>query len=261
MTFELALPLEVAPRCYINAFPKSGTHLTELMVAGLLQPATTTKSIWCGTFKHHAWSTQWVNIDKPIGKLTDMPPTTYYKGHSGYTDEMAEILLSRHIATLFVYRDLRDVAVSAAFHALSDEERFVHDGKHIFQEMDSFEDVLAAVIVGTGVYAGLFDRWELYAKWLEQEWVTVLRYEDILAEPELVAGAVLTYITTMAGFELHPDDHAQLADKMALNTTQYRNVTYRNGSTGEWREHFTPRISKLFNERAGDWLARLGYEE
>lgn len=35
----------------------------------------------------------------------------------------------------------------------------------------------------------------------------------------------------------------------------------RNASSGQWRQHFTPHLQRLFNERYGDLLERLGYSE
>ena len=38
-------------------------------------------------------------------------------------------------------------------------------------------------------------------------------------------------------------------------------ATFRKGTTQQWREEFTPEVTKLFKERAGDWLIRTGYEK
>lgn len=204
-----------------------------------------------------------MDIEKPIAKLQHMPAPSYYKAHIGYRDEIADVLRENQITTLFIYRDLRDVAVSAAFHAISEEdERFLHPGKELFRNMDSFEDVLEAIIVGVDVYDGLFDRWELYAPWLEQrDWVSLIRFEDILSDPVPVASAILKHLTSSVGFLFDPEDHMLLAEAMAKQIQDHNTATFRKGTSGEWRKYFTPRITKLFKERAGDWLARLGYEE
>ena len=40
------------------------------------------------------------------------------------------------------------------------------------------------------------------------------------------------------------------------------NVThhYRKGVAGDWRNYFTPRVTKEFKQRYGDLLIELGYE-
>lgn len=35
---------------------------------------------------------------------------------------------------------------------------------------------------------------------------------------------------------------------------------FRKGVAGDWRNHFTPRLAAIFNERFGDLLIKLGYE-
>ncbi len=36
---------------------------------------------------------------------------------------------------------------------------------------------------------------------------------------------------------------------------------FRKGVAGDWRQHFTPRIKKVFKDRFGDLLLQLGYEQ
>ena len=37
--------------------------------------------------------------------------------------------------------------------------------------------------------------------------------------------------------------------------------TFRKGNSGEWREHFTPKVKAAFKAQGGgDWLQQYGYE-
>ena len=40
-----------------------------------------------------------------------------------------------------------------------------------------------------------------------------------------------------------------------------RSRTFRSGTAGAWREHFSPEHKRLFLDVAGDLLIRLGYEK
>ena len=95
---------------------------------------------------------------------------------------------------MFVYRDLRDVAVSQAHHILNeDDKRFVHPDKAAYRDLGCFSRVLRAVIEGMGNYPGVVDRWKLYAPWLDREWVCPVRFEDLIGDREGQAERILTY--------------------------------------------------------------------
>jgi hypothetical protein len=38
-------------------------------------------------------------------------------------------------------------------------------------------------------------------------------------------------------------------------------ATFRKGTTGQWREEFTSKVTEEFKRRAGNWLIHLGYEK
>lgn len=259
-------------RIYVNGFPKSGTHLTERWVQNLAAPLT--KRPWVGSFSGNAWTTEWTNLDtlpELFGEV--FPGGGYLKGHCGWHPDIARSLWKGRIAVLFVYRDLRDVAVSQAFHVLDTRkgkeggDRLIHPGKADFQALDTFEDVLVAVIEGLGQWAGLIERWEHYAGWLNEKWVYPLRFEDMVNHPQETAGLVIRYVYGMTAkyyglkVTLNPDDYRVTVKRMVAAGQRKDTTTFRKGKTGGWRKHFTPRVKAAFMREAGDWLQRLGYEK
>lgn len=264
----------IGPRVYINGFPKSGLHLAELMGRGVAGPVFVdnedgTKKLhnWTGSFNDNAWTMNWVDLDDLLGRFDNHPPGTLLKGHCGWLPEIEQKLYEGGQAVVFIYRDLRDVAVSQAHHVISDKETRVHPNKELYKSLDSFEDVLMAVIEGIDEYPGLFERWALYAPWLDVDWVMSTSYEMMRLEPELVVDTFVRYVYHRTALHYGVDvelneDHVSQRVEDILNSMQRTDTpTYRKGAVGDWHNHFTPRITDAFKEHAGDWLVQLGYEQ
>lgn len=257
------------PKLYMNGFPKSGLHLSVLMALCLVEgPAH--DNPWAGTYNHRGWSNDWMPDWRIYKHLARLRENGYLKGHTGYRDDINLFLWQIGAAVGFVYRDLRDVAVSMSYHVTSDDdEHFAHDDKGLFKALPSHEDVILACINGIGDYPGLVERWEEYAPWLDEEWVFQLRYERMRHEPLQTAMNWIAYVYQRTG-EVNgvridmPEDVFKKASKMmvqAMGITE-ASPTYRKGQVGGWVNHFSPRIKEAFIETGGgDWLINLGYED
>jgi hypothetical protein len=280
-----------APKWYLNGFPKSGLHLVALMLEGLETKAQTggdglTEGPWAGTFRNNAWSNEWMPMELVLHRIGNLQYYHYMKAHAGYTEDIDRFLYYLGVCHIFIYRDLRDVAVSQAHHILAeDEDRFRHPGRAAYEGM-SFDEVLEAVIVGiegpsnfvefmgrpagTGIarYEGVMERWELYAPWTGQDWVHKVRFEDARISPVKVAESIIRY-----GFrrwqlshlhEVNVDEErvkAAARAMAAISCQTERSITFRKGNVGDWREEFTERHKQLFKESdVNGWLVRLGYE-
>ena len=267
MTFPQ--PVELDQRIFIVSFPKSGTHLAEQMISAIAHKSTSKG--WLGTFCHNGWSTQWTPGSNKWPEYVPLfPAGGYLKGHTGYRTDIAEALLTSGVSTLFVFRDLRDVVVSQAYHATSDRLSLNHPGYPLFKQMDSFEDVLVAVIKGIGIYAGLIERWELYAPWLQENWILPIRFEDMRYHAPQTARMMLRYVIGFtaihAGYEQIPITSAYI-NRMAMQMVERsrrrkRSTTFRKGQSGGWHKHFSKRVREAFVDVGGaDWLIKLGYED
>lgn len=51
-----------------------------------------------------------------------------------------------------------------------------------------------------------------------------------------------------------------LARRYALKSGRVSDAHVRNPQAGQWKEHFTPRVEQVFEERYGDVLTKLGYD-
>lgn len=263
----------VRPRYVVSALPKSGLHLFVGMIQAICEPMPGHflhhNGPWWGTFDGHSFTSQWGDIERQLRLASFLQPGKFFRGHVGYLPEVERFLFHMGVAHVFIYRDLRDVAVSQTFHVRSTEDdRFIHPAKQFYQSM-SFDDALSAVIAGAGPYTGVMERWEFYAPWLDVEWVHKVRFEDALADREAVARDILDYglRRTLGGFDadLKVDrDNYTEAIKAMVEASQNTgaSVTFRTGKVGGWREHFTEEHKRLFKESdASGWLVTLGYEQ
>ena len=259
-------------RYYLNAFPKAGLHLIALMVYPLARPQemrTEGMKPWAGTFTDHSWTTNWRPIDMVLWRCAELSAGRFMYAHAGYRRELERFLWWLGAAHIFVFRDLRDVAVSQAHHILSEDDDMMHPDKDLFRALGSFENVLVACIKGYCKFAGLIERWELYAPWIDVPWVQKVAYEDALEHPRAVAEAILDYglarraQVSGSSFKFKEDKKAEVLDEMvrAGKLTQ-ASPTFREGKSGGWRKHFTPRVRDVFRKAGGDtWLVSMGYEE
>jgi len=237
---------------YLNGFPKSGLHLAELMVSSLYAPAY--DRTWFGT---NAWTTDKLNM-KRLAVLATIDKGEYMKGHSGWSKELEDMLIGLQVCMVFIYRDLRDVVVSQAYHIKSDSEDLKHPGRDLYT--GDLQDTMQAVISGLDENDNLFIRWKNFKRWIGKPWVFAVRYEDLLHKPHRVAG---DFIKFLIGFELRATGKDQvnldkraynhLVNKIATATRKKDTVTYRKGKTKQWKREFAPDTMKLFETTAAQY--------
>jgi hypothetical protein len=269
-----------APGWYVNGFPKAGTHLITGMLrpfAFPMPPAKFRPESWTGSFRHFGWSNEWLPVQQITWGLCGIRPGYFLKGHCGHTPELARVIYMAGIAKVFVYRDLRDVAVSQVHHILNDDPKVKHPDKEAYKWLGGFDEVLAAVIAGLDVpdgtygpvyYPGVVERWELYAPWMDEEWVCSVCYADARLHPFETARRIAEYgtqrLARIFNVDISPGAKAfdEVAAAMVGGAAPEKSQTFRRGVTGEWKERFTEKHKDLFKkyDKAG-WLVRLGFEQ
>lgn len=264
MTLKQAQQIQLEQKVYIVSFPKSGTHLMERWVQQLAGRIKDRE--WLGNVSGNAWKAELSKTADLLPEAMDaFPAGGYLKGHVAHSYEMARALWDHKISTVFVYRNLRAVAVSIAHHVTDDSERLKHFDKSIFAGMTP-TDALPHVIRGRGDHAPLADRWCLFAPWLEEQWTLRVRFEDMVNEPYQTASNVLRYV---AGFtaqragmkiELSRDAHDHVVDCMVKAGQRHDTTTFRKGTADGWRDEWTDEAERAFVETGCDQLNReAGY--
>src|SRR5690606_30307068 len=109
-------------------------------------------------------------------------------------------------ATVFVYRDPRDVIVSHVFYAT---ELYPGHGMHAYytEQLDSMEQRIDAAIEGVTEpgfeLSAIRAKYDKYLAWLDQPDVLCLRFEDLIHQRETALNRILDYLATR-GFDGQP---------------------------------------------------------
>lgn len=223
---------------YLSGFPKAGLHLLDALLKPITQDG---EAEFQGTYMYGSWGFDRAPLELLTHKLSYLPDNHRLLGHARYDEDLDLFLYHAGIAHVFIYRDLRDVAVSQAHHILSDDDvNFRHPAKDLYRALGSFEDVLAAVWHGVDGYPGVEERWRHYWLWLSLGHRLAFEYANLLDNLEEAAGRILQYglqrAFEMTGLEYSYDDG--LIDKMATSAHDTSaSPTFRRGVPGEWRDY------------------------
>jgi sulfotransferase 6B1 len=258
-----------------NGFPKSGTHLLAQMLHPLAPFEGPTEAgyfeqPWVGTFTGNSWTLEPQRLERTAFALGRVGNGKLIKAHLGYSPELANFVFLLGMAHVFIYRDLRDVAVSQAHHILrsTEDAGLAHPNPTAYTR-DDFAQLLLEVLVGHAGFPGLVQRWTAFAGWINDPWTLAVRYEDLVADPKTWAGRIFSRAMRQAGlrFEaeigLDPYGTDVVTTVMAENAQRReRSPSFRRGQPGAWREDFQPPHIAAFRESGGaEWLVTLGYEE
>jgi hypothetical protein len=252
--------LQHTPAVLGNAMPKSGSHLINQVVQGLAQ---------LGPFVNSGFPP--VNRDEVNDKLPDAEVLANLKrmcpGDLGYgyikaRPPFVALLTQPGWATIFVYRDPRDMLVSHVFYATQ-----MHKGhgmhRYYTEILGSMEERLNAAIQGVdepgSELAPVRAKYEGYLGWLEQPAVLCLRFEDLILDRTAALGRILDYLVQRGFTPRLPREQEIAILEQAI--APKKSGTFRKGQPGNWREHFSEANKALFKEQAGDLLLRLGYEK
>jgi len=221
---------------YANAMPKAGLHLLD----ALLKPLTLNpEANWAGTYTNSSWTLDRAPIEQITTALSYMPDNWRVKGHACYDEGIDVFMALGGIAHVFMYRDLRDVAVSQAHHILSDDDSaFMHLGKEQYRALGGFDDVLFGVWHGIPGYPGIMARWAEYEPWLTCGQVLALNYADTLADLEGTAQMIIDYSGRIVGNATASSRVDSTAADMAASARDTASSpTFRRGVPGEWRKY------------------------
>lgn len=252
--------LASVPAVLGNAMPKSGSHLIIQVLQGLVE---------IGPFVNPGLPP--VNRSEDNRKLSDaevlanlqrMQRGDIAYGYVQARPPFIETLTRPDRATIFVYRDPRDVIVSHVFYAT---ELHPGHGMHDYYttELDSMEARIEAAIRGVdqpgAELSGIRSKFDAYLGWLDIPEVLCLRFESLILERQQALETILDYLAER-GFQPSVS-RAAAVTTLADAIQPKKSGTFRKGQPGNWRQHFTSHNIAVFKEQTGDLLQRLGYED
>lgn len=252
--------LATTPAVLGNAMPKSGSHLIYQVVQGLTQ---------LGPFVNPGFPP--VNRDQDNDKLPEaqvlanirrMSPGDLAYGYLRARPPFIAALTGAGRATIFVYRDPRDMILSHVFYAT---QMHAGHGMHRYytETLKTMEERIQAAIEGVeqpgAQLSPVAVKYAGYLGWLEQPAVLCLRFEDLILERQAALGRILDYLV-QRGFTPRLPRARELAILEQAIAPQ-KSGTFRKGRPGGWREHFSTSNKDFFKAKTGDLLLRLGYED
>ena len=123
----------------------------------------------------------------------------------------------------------------------------------------SFSEYLQSVPVEEGLLAEIEFRsahFESMARWPEHPDIITLRYEEVLGN-EVAAFREIFEHYGFSGLERRLG--LFFAQRHAFGPRQKRDPHVRNPSSGQWRQHFTPRVRREFDARFAGLIRQLDY--
>jgi hypothetical protein len=261
--------MNLLPAVLGNAMPKSGSHLIIQVLQGLTS---------LGPFVNPGFPP--VNRSESNTKLSEqailanierMHPGDISYGYLNAEEPFLSTLTRAGRATIFVYRDPRDMIISHIFYATEMHEgHWMH--RYYTEQLHTMEERINAAIQGVNEPGSeltpIRQRYEGYLGWLFHPTVVStaavlsLRFEDLILERQVTLGRLLDFLGTR-GFRLG-DFHPEMSQAQAIATLDQsiaprKSGTFRKGRPGNWRDYFTEANIKLFKETTGDLLIQLGY--
>jgi hypothetical protein len=252
--------LRQTPAVLGNAMPKSGSHLIIQVLQGLTR---------LGPFVNPGFppvnrseTNDKLSKEATLANIERMRPGDIAYGYLPGREPFIRALTAPGRATIFVYRDPRDMIVSHVFYAAQ-----MHPGhgmhRYYTETLHTMEERINAAIQGVDEPGSELNsvraKYEDYLGWLAQPGVLCLRFEDLILDRSTALGCSLD---DLAGRGFTPRiPHEEAIEILDQAIAPRKSGTFRKGKPGNWQEHFTPLNKTKFKEVAGDLLIRLGYEE
>ena len=252
--------LDSMPVVVGNAIPKSGSHLINQLLSGLPQigPFVVT-----GFPPVNRWeNNRKLPPDRTLSNIQRLLPGDIGYGYIHCTPPFIAALTRPGMASIFVYRDPRDVVVSAVkYGAYMNPNHPLHTyyWEHLTTDEERYNAIIQGIDEPGYEYSSIRRRYENYLGWLEQPNVLCLRFEDLITEQELSLNRILDHLSEK-GFSPSTSRPEAVA-ALARSLDPQRSGTFRKGEPGSWAHNFTELNKDTFKRVAGDLLLQLGYEK
>jgi hypothetical protein len=255
------------PRILANSPPKAGTHVLSTLLSRLPQVMFSGRHHNPNEFRVRQPADvpgpdvyAWESVRKQYAKVR---PGQFATGHFPATPEFQQVLRDLGMRTVVIFRDPRDMVVSAAFYIRALKRHPLHD---VYRGFSSVSEAIDAAIAGVGPFPDgrghppIADRIASYLPWLDAPDVLTVRFEDLVGAAG--GGSTALQRQSVAAVASHvgrPLDEEQL-QRVCDRVFAPGSATFRKGQIGDWRNHLTGEQVDVLKERLGTQLIRLGYE-
>lgn len=167
------------------------------------------------------------------------------KSHNGPTRTLKFLTRLGLVKLIYVYRDPRDVLVSAIDHG----KKILAEGQnHTFAQMVDFDKALKRVHNWIGI-------WEEYSK---MKRVLRVKYEDLMMNPTAIVDRIVSYLNLSV--------NAQLIERILWTYNKENKeadmtgLHFNKGMIGRHRAELTTSQLRMINETLGKKIAAMGYQ-
>lgn len=237
--------LEAAPRLFGNAQTKAGSHLLHQVLLGFTRVGPFVDMGMPPVNRDEA--NRKLSREAVIRRLRMMRPGDIAYGYLPSEPPFLAWLSGEGWATVFIYRDPRDLVVSHAFYIT--EMQPGHEWHAYFRRLPDMGTRLRLLITGHQegpmYLPSIRERCESYIRWITQPGVLAVRFEDLRLRPREAVTRVLDFVRSRGSWPLLlPHEEAVMRVVEAIRPEV--SGTFRQGIPGEWREFFTPELKQLF---------------
>jgi len=198
-----------------------------------------------------------------------------YKTHHTW-ESLVRHHLHDHVTLIYIVRDPRDVAISAAHHfQVNPLERRLGDNKmaralgarlaRVVPHALKRRRLIDAVLGGdSSLSAWLAVPWREHYRGFHQSGTPILRYEDLLDDPLKKCAEILAWVGVarpeariLSAISNQSFETRKGLAEARGSVSEYRYL--RRGSQGYWRAELTERQRRRFIEEVGEELRELSY--
>lgn len=248
-----------SPTVFGNAIPKAGSHLLIQVLLGLkeigpfIDPGFPPVNRFEGNTR--------LELEERIAELNRMRSGEVRYGYAPCREPYLSAITGPGKASVFIYRDPRDLVVSHIFFA---KDIYEGHGMHdYYNQLPTMEERLNVEIEGCSIpgleLPSVLARYEVNYGWFERDDVLCIKFEDLILNRDKTLGEILDYIMTF-GVEFAAS-RSEAIEILRKSIEPKKSGTFRKGQPGNWREYFTEENKDRFKAVTGDLLTRLGYEE
>lgn len=244
----------LGPKVIANSFPKGGTNLLLKVLSQI--------ELFSPRWRIH------FNNDTPglLDKISRIGRGQYASGHLYWNKNLTKTFTENGIRSLFIVRDLRDIAVSNVFYITYKNPH--HRLHRYFKSLENNDERLLASIQGIkgellddGIHSlSLYEHAKSYLPWTDDPDCLNIRFEDLIGEKgggdDLTQKKVIREIIQHLSLENFVEEEELTL--IASNTFSSRSKTFRKGLIGDWRNHFKDIHFSAFKE-AEKINQKLGY--
>ena len=252
--------LSLAPAVFGNAMPKSGSHLINQILQGLTRIGPFVNTGFPPV--NRAEDNERLSDSEILENIQNMQPGDLAYGYISANEPFISALTAKSRATIFVYRDPRDMIISHIFYATEMfEGHWMH--QYYTETLHTMEERINAAIDGVqepgSELTPLRRRYAGYLGWLKQPAVLSLRFEDLILDRTNAFNQLLDFLE-QRGY-VPKVDRSDAIKALQQAIAPKKSGTFRKGKPGNWQEYFSSANKTLFKEKAGDLLVELGYEK